>query len=171
MDRGALTPARKRARFFAPAWYLALACLACSPAEDPALTRGSTLVLAVPDVEAVKPDNWDLDFLTFLPLAKRNEYGELVGHLARSWDHSPDHREYTYHLRTGLRWDDGVPVTAHDVKFTVDLLTHPDVALYEGIHATVIDDSTVLIRAPNPEYINDINFMLHLRNLRIAFFS
>ena len=158
VDRGTLTTAPNRARFFAIVWGLTLICTACSPAEDPALTRGSTLVLAVPDVEAVKPDNWDLDFLTFLPLAKRNEYGELVGHLARSWDHSPDHREYTYHLRTGLRWDDGVPVTAHDVKFTVDLLTHPDVALYEGIHATVIDDSTVLIRAPNPEYINDISF-------------
>ena len=130
----------------------------CGPSEDPAYERGSTLILAVPDVEAVKPDNWDLDFLTFLPLAKENEQGELEGHLARSWDHSPDHREYTYHLRTGLRWDDGVPVTAHDVKFTLDLLTDPDVALYEGIHTTVVDDSTVRIRAPNPEYMSDISF-------------
>lgn len=139
-------------------WCLILACLACSPAEDLAVTRGSTLVLAVPDVEAVKPDNWDLDFLTFLPLAKRNEQGDLEGHLARRWEHSSDHREYTYHLRTGLRWDDGVPVTAHDVKFTLDLLTHPDLALYEGIHATVVDDSTVRIRAPDPEYMLDISF-------------
>jgi peptide/nickel transport system substrate-binding protein len=114
--------------------------------------------MAVPDVEAVKPDNWGLDFLTFLPLAKQNERGELEGHLARSWDHSPDHREYTYHLRTDLRWDDGVPVTAHDVKFTLDLLGHPDVAEYTGIEATVVDDSTVRIRARNPGYIQDISY-------------
>lgn len=114
--------------------------------------------MAVPDVDAVKPDNWDLDFLTFLPLAKQNGRGELEGQLARSWEHSPDHREYTYHLRTGLRWDDGKPVTAHDVKFTIDLLTHPDVAEYGGIAATVVDDSTVRISAPNPGYIDDITY-------------
>lgn len=135
-----------------------LACLGCDRNEDPAYDRGSTLVMAVPDVEAVKPDNWDLDFLTFLPLAKQNEHGELEGHLARSWDHSPDHREYTYHLRTGLRWDDGVPVTARDVKFTLDLLGHSDVNAYTGIEATAVDDSTVRIRARNPDYIQDIGY-------------
>ncbi len=138
--------------------FLALTCLGCGRNEDPASARGSTVVMAVPDVEAVKPDNWGLDFLTFLPLAKQNERGELEGHLARSWDHSPDHREYTYHLRTDLRWDDGVPVTAHDVKFTLDLLGHPDVAEYTGIEATVVDDSTVRIRARNPGYIQDISY-------------
>jgi peptide/nickel transport system substrate-binding protein len=114
--------------------------------------------MAVPDVEAVKPDVWNLDFLTFLPLAKWNGLGELEGHLARSWEHSADHREYTYHLRTDVRWDDGVPVTAHDVKFTLDLLGHPDVAQYPGIEATVVDDSTVRIRAADPGYIDDISY-------------
>ena len=131
---------------------------ACRRVEDPAYARGSTVVMAVPDVEAVKPDVSGLDFLTFLPLAKWNELGELEGRLARSWEHSPDHREYTYHLRTDVRWDDGVPVTAHDVKFTLDLLGHPDVAEYPGIDATVVDDSTVRIRAANPGYMDDISY-------------
>jgi peptide/nickel transport system substrate-binding protein len=122
------------------------------------MARGSTVVMAVPDVEAVKPDQWNLDFLTFLPLAKLNARGELEGHLARSWEHSPDHREYTFHLRPNLRWDDGVPVTAHDVKFTLDLLGHPDVAEYSGIAATVLDDSTVRIRARRPDYLDDISY-------------
>jgi len=137
---------------------LTLTCLGCGSDEDPAIARGSTVVMAVPDVEDVKPDNWDLDFLTFLPLAKQNEHGELEGRLARSWDHSPDHREYTYHLRTDVRWDDGVPVTAHDVKFTLDLLGHPDVAEHPGIEATVVNDSTVRIRARTPGYIDDISY-------------
>ncbi len=131
---------------------------ACRRVEDPAYARGSTVVMAVPDVEAVKPDVSGLDFLTFLPLAKWNELGELEGRLARSWEHSPDHREYTYHLRTDVRWDDGVPVTAHDVKFTLNLLGHPDVAEYPGIDATVVDDSTVRIRAANPGYMDDISY-------------
>ncbi|MGH7564722.1 MAG: ABC transporter substrate-binding protein [Gemmatimonadota bacterium] len=137
---------------------LAIAVLACERGGDPAYARGSTVVMAVPDVEAVKPDNWDLDFLTFLPLAKQDERGELEGQLARSWEHSPDHREYTYHLRTDVRWDDGVPVTAHDVKFTLDLLGHPDVAEYPGIEATVVNDSTVRIRAASAGYIDDITY-------------
>ncbi len=138
---------------------LTLTCLGCGSDEDPAIARGSTVVMAVPDVEAVKPDVWNLDFLTFLPLAKWNGLGELEGHLARGWEHSADHREYTYHLRTGVRWDDGVPVTAHDVKFTLDLLGHPDVAEYPGFEATVVDDSTVRIRARNPGYIDDISYL------------
>ena len=131
---------------------------ACGRPDDPAIARGSTVVMAVSDIEAVKPNDWDLDFLTFLPLAKQNERGELEGQLARSWEHSPDHREYTFHLRTGQRWNDGVPVTAHDVKFTLDLLGHPEVAEYPGIEATVLNDSTVRIRAANPGYMADITY-------------
>ena len=85
---------------------LLLGSLSCRRGEDPGYDRGSTVVMAVPDVEAVKPDVWNLDFLTFLPLAKWNGLGELEGRLALRWEHSPDHREYTFHLRTDVRWDD-----------------------------------------------------------------
>ncbi|HUP20931.1 MAG TPA: ABC transporter substrate-binding protein [Gemmatimonadota bacterium] len=127
-------------------------------AADPAYARGSTVVMGVTDLDAVKPDNSDLDFLYLLPLAKRDERGDLQGHLARSWEHSSDHKEYTFHLRTGLQWDDGVPVTARDVKFTLDLLGHPDVAEYSGIESTVLNDSTIRIRAGSPAYIDDITY-------------
>ncbi len=132
--------------------------LSCARPDDPASARGSTVVMAVSDVEALIPDNWDLDFLTFLPLAKRNEHGELEGRLARSWEHSPDHREYTFHLRTEVRWQDGKPTTAHDVKFTLDLLAHPDVAEYPEVETTVVNDSTVRIRAAQQGYIEDITY-------------
>ncbi|MEJ2312643.1 MAG: ABC transporter substrate-binding protein [Gemmatimonadales bacterium] len=145
---------------FLLSWVVILAgAAACERSEDRALARGSTLVMAVPDFEAVKPDNWDLDFLTFLPLAKRGERGDLEGQLARSWEHSADHREYTFHLRTDVSWDDGVSVTAHDVKFTLDLLSHPEVAQYAGFEALVVDDSTVRIRATNPGYVDDISVL------------
>jgi peptide/nickel transport system substrate-binding protein len=132
--------------------------LSCERAGDPADARGSTVVMAIPDVEVVKPDVWDLDFLVFLPLAKLNDQGELEGRLARTWEHSADHKEYTFHLRADVRWHDGVPVTAHDVKFTHELLSHPDVAEYPRVEATVVDDSTVRIRAAQPDYIDDITY-------------
>ena len=134
---------------------IVLSDFGCTRREDPAVARGTTVVMAIIHSDDLRPDETDLDFLTFLPLAKLNEHGELEGQLAESWEHSADHREYTFHLRTDVRWDDGVPVTAHDVKFTLDLLGHPDVA-EEALVATVVDDSTVRIRAANPTYINDV---------------
>lgn len=140
----------------AVAALIVLGNFACTQREDPAYARGTTVVMAIIHSDDLKPDETNLDFLTFLPLAKLNEHGELEGHLAQSWEHSADHREYTFHLRTDVRWHDGVPVTAHDVKFTLDLLHHPDVAEYPWVDVTVIDDSTVRIRATKPDYINDI---------------
>ncbi len=86
-------------------------------------------------------------FLVFLPLVARNTDGELEGRLAERWEHSPDYRSWTVHLRQGVRWHDGVPVTAHDIKFTLDLWSSPQMpyALPNGSTVTVLDDSTFTI--------------------------
>jgi peptide/nickel transport system substrate-binding protein len=118
----------------------------------------STVVLAAPEISYMLPDWSDADFLLFLPLATRDPEGELVPRLAKSWDPSADWREVTYHLRTDVRWHDGVPVTAHDVKFTLDLLAHPDLAEYAFDSVAVVDDSTVLIHNHNHWYVDDVVF-------------
>ncbi|HYN81783.1 MAG TPA: ABC transporter substrate-binding protein [Gemmatimonadaceae bacterium] len=139
-----------------PSLIALLVAGACREARDPGLNRGTTVVMAVPDAGALQPDQWqNLDFLMFLPLATLNEHGELEGRLARSWEPSTDFKELTYHLRTDVRWDDGEPVTARDVKFTVDLVAQYDDE-YTGYSATIVDDSTVRIGAPRPDYIDDI---------------
>jgi peptide/nickel transport system substrate-binding protein len=38
--------------------------------------------------------------------------------LAESWDTSADGLTWTYHLRAGLKWSDGQPLTASDVAYT-----------------------------------------------------
>lgn len=122
---------------------------ACERREDPAYSRGSTVTVAY-DERWLDPEaDMQAKFLTFLSLTALNEKGDPEGRLAYRWEHSPDYREWTYHLRPGVRWHDRVPVTAHDIKFSVDLWKDPDVLHYytafvEG--ATVIDDSTVKIR-------------------------
>lgn len=40
--------------------------------------------------------------------------------LASSWDISPDGKTYTFHLRHDVQFHDGSPVTADDVKFSVE---------------------------------------------------
>jgi peptide/nickel transport system substrate-binding protein len=48
--------------------------------------------------------------------------------LARSWESSPDHKMLTFHLRDDVRWSDGVPVTADDVRWTWQAEVNPEVA-------------------------------------------
>ena len=43
-----------------------------------------------------------------------------VPELATSWSHSPDGKTWTFNLRHGVTWQDGVPFTARDVVFTFD---------------------------------------------------
>jgi peptide/nickel transport system substrate-binding protein len=45
-----------------------------------------------------------------------------VPELATSWDHSPDGKVWTFHLRDGVKWQDGEPFTSADVKFTYDYI-------------------------------------------------
>ncbi len=44
--------------------------------------------------------------------------GNLLPWLAASYATSPDHLTYTFQLRPNLKWSDGRPLTADDVKFT-----------------------------------------------------
>ncbi len=128
---------------------LALASVGCSRSADRAQAKDSTITILYPvsfserDVlHCCAPSS-----LVFLPLVSRNEDGEFEGRLARRWEHSADYQTWTIHLRTDVRWHDGVPVTAHDVKFSLDLRQHPDVlAELPGAYSvTVLDDSTYTI--------------------------
>ncbi len=71
-------------------------------------------------------------------------------------DLSRDGRTIVYHLRRGVRWQDGVPVTAADVLFTLHAIVDPrnPVGSREGYdrvaRADRIDDTTVrvVLKAP-----------------------
>ena len=47
--------------------------------------------------------------------------------LAVSWEISPDQLTYTFHLRHSVKWHDGQPFTADDVKYTYDRVQDPKV--------------------------------------------
>lgn len=50
---------------------------------------------------------------------------EVVPDLAERWELSEDGRTYTFHLRPGLRFHDGRPLTASDVKFSLERACSP----------------------------------------------
>jgi peptide/nickel transport system substrate-binding protein len=54
---------------------------------------------------------------------KQNSVASIVPDLATGWSWSEDGKELTLPLRHGVKWHDGKPFTAADVKCTWDLLT------------------------------------------------
>jgi peptide/nickel transport system substrate-binding protein len=67
----------------------------------------------------------------------------ILPDLAKSWDVSSDGLNYTFHLRTGVKWHDGTPFTADDVKFTFDTaiaLPTWAIAYLETINRITVND-------------------------------
>lgn len=144
-----LAPTARSGSLLGCACLLTLAFLGCSLGEDRASADASTITILYPVDERGLGPAWEMPskLLVFLPLAVEDENGELEGRLARSWEHSSDYRTWTVHLRTDVRWHDGVPVTAADIEFTLGLLSSPGVARVDSksFNLTVLDDSTYTI--------------------------
>ncbi len=48
------------------------------------------------------------------------DFSGAVPNIAESWEVSDDVREYTFHLREGMKWSDGAPFTADDIMFYIE---------------------------------------------------
>lgn len=90
-------------------------------------------------------------------LLRFNERLELEGDLALGYEVSADLLTYTFHLRPGVRWHDGVPFTAEDVVFTARTLQGPRRYFRNTLHVGTepvrfekVDDLTVRARLPRP---------------------
>ena len=62
----------------------------------------------------------------FESLYIRNSQSDLVPGLAVSHTVSPDGLRYTFKLRRGVKFHDGSPLTADDIKFSFDRAMNPD---------------------------------------------
>ena len=84
-------------------------------------------------------------------LVKVDQQGKLVPWLAEGWRTAADNLSYTFVLKKGVRFHNGRPFTAEDVKFVLDRARnpetrHPHVKQYEDIATIdVKDPQTVTI--------------------------
>lgn len=53
-------------------------------------------------------------------------FKKISGDLASSWTVADNGKKYTFVLRDGVKWHDGTPFTAKDVKFSIELANNPD---------------------------------------------
>ena len=140
----------------AAGWLLLAA--GCAPRPDP-----NTLVMIIES----SPTNLDprvgvdaqserIDSLIFDSLVRRDEHFELRPWLAESWE-TPNPTTYIFHLRKGVRFHDGRPLTARDVKWTFDsilsrhLLTTKTTVYQYLDRIDAPDDSTAVFHLKQPQ--------------------
>jgi peptide/nickel transport system substrate-binding protein len=128
--------------------------------------RGNTVVIAIADdpsslnpvltSEAVAAY---IGNFIFSPLVNYDENLEIVPDLAESWEISDDGTRIILKLKKGIKWHDGVEMTASDCVFTFNKLLDPDTNTFnaglfkvnnENITFKAIDRYTLEARLPAP---------------------
>ncbi|QUQ64818.1 ABC transporter substrate-binding protein [Kutzneria sp. CA-103260] len=92
----------------------------------------------------------------FLTSYSRQDFSPQPG-LADKWSTSPDKLTWTFHIRSGMKWSDGQPITAKDVAWTFNkIMTDKAAATANGSFVTNFDtvtapdDSDVVIKTKLP---------------------
>ena len=128
--------------------------------------RGGTLVYArqqtTENLDTLKLVNGNGDIfasnLLFNGLVRPDPKGTTTvqGAVADKWEVSGDGKTYTFHIRPGIKFSDGSPITADDVKFSLDRFGDPKInqtlaAVAVGYGSTkVVDKSTVKVQLQFP---------------------
>ena len=114
---------------FRGAFILAVAVLLLMAGGSAAFAGGVLRIAHEQDVTTFDPiltiqnaDIWVMDNMNAGLVRVTNDGTGLEPDLAESWTVSPDAKTYTFKLRDGLKFSDGSPLTAQDVKFSLERL-------------------------------------------------
>ena len=115
----------------------------------------TTLVYGSGDYTRINPamdEHGEINILIFNGLTAHDGDNQVVPGLAESWDFDDETNTYTFHMAEDAKWQDGEPVTAEDVKFTIEAIMDPEngsenAPNYEDVEEiNVIDDHTVAFK-------------------------
>jgi peptide/nickel transport system substrate-binding protein len=131
------------------------------------VAKGKYQKMVLRGITGTNPGQWDVHACGTLPdclMPSGPQFNGLVYHnpvnpdeivcdLCDSWTVSPDGKTYTFRLRQA-QWHDGQPVTAEDIKFSLDRIVEPGAirvrtgvfrTFYEHQSAQVLDDKTIRV--------------------------
>ncbi len=158
---------------FAIAVALAYFLLVITPTSEPApggtyvegvVVEASRAVLINPLLSPADSLSQDVASLLYsgltrsVPGTNSNEPGQvIVPDLAERWTASPDGANWEFFLRQDARWQDGTPVTARDVVFTINLLKSDEfpggrdlTTLWKQVEVSRLGDYAVRFRLAQP---------------------
>jgi peptide/nickel transport system substrate-binding protein len=108
-------------------------------------------------IEAESYEAWALMYDYMISWSPKDMSPQPDGGLAESWETSPDGLVWTFHIRSGVTWSDGVPLTAKDIAYTYNRILDggPESAswgsyLISVTSITAPDDQTVVLKLKKP---------------------
>lgn len=139
-------------------FFLCASLLSCSKRPD-----ANTLTMIIES----SPSNLDprvgtdaqserIDELIFDSLVHRDEHFNIIPWVAEKWE-TPDPQTYVFHLRQGIQFHDGRPLTARDVKWTLDSVRDGSLITVKTSTYQLVsriespDDATVVIHLSAPD--------------------
>jgi peptide/nickel transport system substrate-binding protein len=147
-------------------FLLILLLTACSSSDPNVIGKKDILYLHLggeptylnPVLSTDSPSS-SVEGLIFSGLFRINSDMELEPDLVESYDVNEAGTHYNFYLRKDVTWHDGIPFTAHDVKFTFDTILDPKTNTVrrsnfvldgQPIQVFVIDDYTISAILPKP---------------------
>lgn len=166
--------------------------IGCTPSNDQEVTENNgdvspsvsdepvtkdTFIVAIPaEIMTLNPmkvnDSWGAMAILNVhdPLVRLDEYGELQPALAKDWEISDDGLEYTFYLQENVRYHDGTPFKAEDVKYTLErAMEEPSGRRFTAgfVGVDVIDDNTVVLKLENPMAAT-LNYLAQANNCIVS---
>ena len=142
--------------FLILAWKASNLYMVDVPAYGGTLTEG---IVGTPrfinPVLASSDADRDMTVLVYSGLMRANNNGRLINDMAEKYEISEDGLIYTFTLKPDLVWQDGEPVTAEDIIFTIEKTKDPSMKSskrggWEGVSVEKIDDKTVKFSLKKP---------------------
>lgn len=113
-------------------------------------------------VIANSPADLDLVALVYSGLIRKNTDGKITPDLAAKYEMSKDGLIYTFTLKDNIYFQDGKPVTADDVIFTVNkakdsIIKSPHKVDWDGVTPTKINDTVIqfTLKQPYPSFLEN----------------
>lgn len=137
------------ASFLIIIWKINNAYMETIPAYGGILTEG---IMGTPrfinPILASSDADRDMTALVYSGLMRADNNGRLINDMAEKYEVSEDGLVYTFTLKPNLIWQDGEPVTAEDIVFTIEKIKDPSMKSpkrggWEGVTAEKINETTV----------------------------
>ena len=146
--------------FMLSAFVMLLLFAGCGGNASQEQEAGSKLVYASHDYTRINPaidEHGEINLLLFNGLTMHDGKGQVVPGLAEKWSYDEGTNTYIFNLRENVKWHDGKPFTAKDVKFTIEAIMDEEnesenAPNFEDVkEIKVVDDHTVAFVLKEPD--------------------
>ncbi|MDO4518231.1 MAG: ABC transporter substrate-binding protein [Bacillota bacterium] len=153
--------------FVAAILAVSMCLTGCGTSGEGEEADANALVYGSSDYTAINPalyEHGEINLLLFAGLTAHDADNKVIPWVAEDWKWNGDTNTYEFTLKDNVKFSDGEPLTAEDVKYTIEAIQNPDngsenASDFEDVTSVdVIDDThvNIVLTAPNeamPDYL------------------